>query len=235
MIDISCRIHQSFLKNAAAVFAAIIVIGSGFCPDPVSAREIEDKTYAVGMRVGNLFEVDDIPVNSLPMVVCYVSRRLDSSWSAVLSLDSFVFDVEETADVLGLPTAEETEAFGKMSLIAASLDYVLCQEVNSFPIQPYVQAGVGIGFADFEIDDMDSGDGGSKLDIDIDTDGKVEVVPTVSLGMRYAFKSRWFFDAGTRFDYHISHWTIKERNSGREVRIDHFTALGAYAGFGVNF
>ena len=71
--------------------------------------------------------------------------------------------------------------------------------------------------------------------IDIDTDGHLEVVPTVSLGIRYAIRSQWFIDAGTRFDYHINHWTIKDRNSGREVYINQFSALGVYAGFGVNF
>lgn len=235
MTDISCWIHQFFVKNVSAAFVVMLVFGSILFPGHVSAQDAEDKIYSVGLRVGNLFEVDDAPVNSMPMVVCYVSKRLDSSWNAVLSLDSFVFEVEGISDVLGSQIVSETEALGKMSLITASMEYVLCHQINSLPIQPYLLAGVGIGFADFEVDNDDSFAGGSQFDIDIDTDGKVEVMPTVSLGIRYALKTKWFIDVGTRFDYHISHWTIKDRNSGREVRINHFHALGAYAGFGVNF
>ncbi len=227
--------NKVFLKNIAIAFLLTVVLGSGLFPDYVSAQEAADKTYAVGMRVGNLFEIDDVPVNSMPMVVCYVRRSLDSSWGALLSLDSFVFDVDDIADVMGSQTPDEMEALGKISLITVSMEYVLCQKINSLPIQPYAQAGIGIGFADFDVDNPDDTAGGGQFDIDIDTNGKVEFVPTVSLGIRYAFKSKWFIDAGTRFDYHISHWTIKDRKSGREVRINHFNALGAYAGFGVNF
>ena len=243
MNEILYRVYQFPLKNVlrgfskidAILIALIIVIGPGLFPDNVSASETAETRYAVGMRVGNLFEVDDIPVNSMPLVVCYVRRSLDPSWSAVLSLDSFVFEVDHVSDILGLATTDKTEALGKMSLLTASLEYVLCQQIKSLPLQPYIQAGLGIGFADFEIDDADSPAGGVDPDIDIDTDGKVEVVPTISLGLRYAFMSRWFFDAGGRFDYHVSHWTIKDRTSGRKNRIDHFSALGVYAGFGVNF
>lgn len=235
MTAFCCWVDRLFSRNAVATFVVFIMLGSGCFPDHVSARDAADKTWAIGMRAGNLFEVDDAPVNSMPMVVCYVSKKLDRSWSAELSLDSFVFDVEDIEDVLNSHSLGEVEAFGKMSFITASLNYVLCREIKSLPIQPYVQAGVGIGFVDFEVDDPDDTAGGEQFDIDIDTDGRVEVVPTVSLGIRYAFKSQWFFDAGTRFDYHVSHWTIKDRNSGREVRINNFTALGAYTGFGVNF
>ena len=230
------RAHHLVLKNAAIAGLLIVLLGAGFLPGHAFAGETEEKTYAVGMRAGNLFEVDDIPVNSLPMVVCYVSKRLDRSWNAVLSLDSFVFEAEGLAGALGIQTAAETEALGKMSLLTASMEYIVCDQIHSLPIQPYLQAGVGIGFADFEVDDDDAAAAGSgAFDIDIDTDGTLEVVPTVSLGIRYALKSKWFIDAGTRFDYHISHWTIKDRISGREVRINDFSALGAYAGFGVNF
>ena len=235
MFDMSCWIHQCFIKRASITFVMMVVLGFAFFPDHVSARETGEKTYSVGLRVGNLFEIDDIPVNSMPMVVCYVRRKLDSSWSALLSLDSFVFDVDESTDFSGIHIAEDTEASAKMSLITASLEYVLCQKIKSMPLQPYIQAGVGIGFVDFEIDDADPESGGGESGIDIDTDGHLEVVPTVSLGIRYAIRSQWFIDAGTRFDYHINHWTIKDRNSGREVYINQFSALGVYAGFGVNF
>ena len=235
MIDISRWIHQFFIKNALAVFVVMVMFGSGLFPEYAAAQDVEEKAYSVGLRVGNLFEVDDAPVNSMPMVVCYVRRKLNPSWSAVLSLDSFAFDVKGASDFLGEHNVKDQEFLGKMSLITASMEYVLCQKIKSLPIQPYVQAGVGIGFVDFDEDDSDSVAGDGQADIEIDADGEVEVVPTISLGVRYPFMSWWYFDAGTRFDYHITQWTIKDRHSGREVHINHFSALGAYAGFGVDF
>ncbi|MEZ4579586.1 MAG: hypothetical protein R2875_16720 [Desulfobacterales bacterium] len=172
---------------------------------------------------GNLFEVD-IPVNSMPLVVCYVRRSLDPSWSAVLSLDSFVFEVDHVSDILGHATTDKTKRHWvtKMSLLTASLEYVLCQQIKSLPLQPYIQAGLGIGFADFEIDDADSPAGGvgpgHRYRHGWQGGGCSDDKPWTALCVYVAM----VFDAGGRFDYHVSHWTIKDRTSGRKNRIDHF-------------
>jgi len=43
-----------------------------------------------------------------------------------------------------------------------------------------------------------------QYNIKTEADDDVEIMPTVSAGIRYVSESRWFFDAGARFDYHIS-------------------------------
>ena len=231
MTVISSLMSQRVSRIMAAIILLMAICAAGISPEEARAEENKDQIYNIGLRAGNLFEVKHAPVNSMPMVSFYVRREVNDSWGAVLSLDSYVFDIKNTGGILGIPTEKESKASGEMSMITASVDHVFFKDVSCF--QPYVQAGLGLGFVDFDDKDNVSSAGGAPYNIKTEAKDDMEVVPTLSIGTRYMTGSRWFLDAGARFDYHVSGWKIKDRVSGGSVSIDNFYALGAYLGFGV--
>ncbi len=223
------------LGKFALTAMLIAILGAGMRPinaraQDALAKDARENLYMIGLQAGNLFQVNDAPIDSMPLVSLYVGRQLSQSLSAVLSLDSFVFDIENTGERLSIPTVGETSAEGRTTFLTPSLNYIFGR-IGS-PLQPYIRAGVGIGFTDFDNEDDSQNENGTPYDIRTNSGEDVEFMPTVSAGIRYDIKSGWFLDAGARFDYHINNWKIEDRVSGRALRIDNFSAMGAYIGFG---
>jgi hypothetical protein len=217
--------------NMKCFLATVIIVAVGICgTDSVTwAQDLNDQKFAIGIR-GGTFLGDGEPSNDLPMFGIYGRYNWSEKWNMSLSLDYLSGDFERPYKLLGIDSTTELDS--DMTNIIITIWGEREFSLKSQKLKPYIAGGIGIGLVD--VDDL-SGNVSGGGQFDIKTDGGIEFIPALAVGLRYLFGERWEAEIAGRYNYHIADWDVEDRISGKSDSLDNYSTYGFYLGLGFQF
>lgn len=170
---------------------------------------------------------DGTPANDMLGVGLYGKYYLENNWAIGISLDSYSYDFERVAELLGLAGTEIVDGSTSSTMISAwgEKTYQWTENVKWF-----WNAGAGIN--DVSIDPVTGSLVGGGT-YQITTDAGTEFVVLASLGTTWRFSKSWETEISAHIEHHFSDWKVTDSVSGASRTIDRYTPIGIQ--FGINY
>lgn len=207
----------------------VTLLAAQVCFDGNGFADQIDHTIQIGVRPG-IIGSDGEPSNDMPMIGVYGRYRLNDDWLVGAALDYSEFDFERPNRLLGLKESKEEDAVAEGIYVSVMMEREFMQHSDS--MRPFVSANLGIGIIDVP-DVIIPLEGGGEADIK--TDAGTEIIPGVTVGIRFLVGENLFIEPAARLDYHFTEWDVIDRNTGQKTTVDDYLTWGGYVGVGWRF
>lgn len=184
----------------------------------------------IGLRAGILLGPGE-PSNDLFGYGVYGTYGLNDHWKIGLAIDQYAFDYERPSSVVRLNRLA-TDA--EIDSDATSNVFSVWLQNDRFLARKWTWYwGVGLGYSDYDADDVTGiADGSPYL---ITTDAGNEVIALAMIGASYQINEKWNVDITGRIQQHFGEWESIDRISGMRGTIDDYSTQGIDVGLKYKF
>ncbi len=197
-----------------------------------AAAQAEEPANEFGLRASVLVG-DGTPANDMLGLGLLGRHYLDGGWFVGGSVESFAYDFERPAAVVGIRQASDVDvidADASVTSVAGFFGREYGDANNGF--RWFWSLGAGIGFQ--SVDDVAGPtDAGGTFDLDFDAGNDIQLIGTV--GTSYFFNARWSASFTARLEHHFMDIKVTDRVSGVTSSIDSQTPAGAYLSLNYRF
>jgi hypothetical protein len=214
---------SKFFSMSYVVFATVIL---------ASVVQAEEPRNEFGFRA-NVLLGDGIPANDVLGAGLIGRRYLNDGWFVGGSLDTYVYDFERPAKLVGIrqdPIADVVDADGTTTVVAGFVGREYGDANNGFRWF----WSLGLGIAADSVDDVSGPtDNGGTFDLTFDTGNNVQVQGAI--GTSWYFSSRWSASFTARLERHFMDIKVTDRISGATSSVDSQTPVGGYLSLNYRF
>lgn len=193
----------------------------------------DEARFELGLRI-NIVGADGEPSNDQLGAGLLARYRLNERWRLGLAFDQASgFDVEEPANVLGIPTdpaSEPIDASGDSTHVQLWIERVYTRPGGR--LEWFWAVGAGAGQVDVDgVVGPRPGGGSYNIVQEVGT----ELLATGQGGLRVRLGERWALEAALRLDQHFTDWQVRDTVSGRSGNYDDYLVRGIHFGVVVRF
>jgi len=185
-----------------------------------------------GLRA-NVLLGDGVPANDILGVGLIGRRYLDNGWFAGATLDTYAYDFERPARVLGIaqdPNVDVIDADATSTVVGGFVGREYGDANTGF--RWFWSLGAGLGMPN--VDDVSGPvDGGGTFDLDFNVGNEIQLMGTI--GTSWYFSSKWSASFTARVEHHFMDIRITDRISAAETKIDSQSPVGAYLSLNYRF
>lgn len=199
---------------------------------PAWAAAEDEWRFEIGPRA-NVLLGNGKPANDILGFGVVGRYKLNNGWFIGAAVDSYEYDFERPAKVLGIPTdpdADVIDANGDYTALSGSIGRLYNETNRGFDWY----WTLGLGFASPNVDDVSGPtEAGGTFDITFDVGSEIHVMG--ALGTSYNFSNKWSVGFTARLEHQFLDMTMTDTVSGNTTKLDSQTAMGASIGFNYRF
>jgi len=214
-------------KTAASILIGIIAFSCSF-----AVAEDDESNFDIGLR-GNVLLGDGVPANDILGFGVIARYKLNNGWFIGAGLDSYAYDFEHPADLVGLrqdPDLPAIDASAENTVLNASIGHLYNETDRGFDWF----WTLGIGFASPTVDDVSGPtDTGGTFDMTFDVSDEIHLMGTI--GSSYNFSEKWSAGFAARIEHHFMDVLVTDTVTGNTFQIDSQSPLGAYISLNYKF
>ena len=190
----------------------------------LSANAEDDWRFEIGPRA-NVLVGNGKPANDILGVGVLGRYKLDNGWFIGAAIDSYEYDFERPAKVLGIkqdPAEDVIDAAADHTAISGSIGRLYNETSRGFDWF----WSLGLGFASPNVDDVTGPtDTGGTFDITFDVGNEIHLLG--ALGTSYNFSPNWSASFIARLEHHFLDVTMTDSVTGNTAKLDSQTVMGA--------